>query len=280
MARTARHLTLLLDVTAGPDPLALGVAHDLRLPAARHRQLSVFRVLVLDGHPLLPTGSAGRPGVHRVADALADGGARVERHTTLLPDLAEAATPSPQLLLRGTAARLPVDAYEQIRALAAGLGADDRSRGAARLHGMVFSHSYWIVANDRRELHRHGWRQPFAEFDAVGCPVTPTPAFPHDHNPDLPERRIDIDGVAYPYLDHLVWAGPATMPGLSATAVPAGRSPDGLPVGVQLTGPVFEDRTPLRLAELLEPRIGGCQAPQQVAPPTWIHTRGPLARSP
>lgn len=65
------------------------------------------------------------------------------------------------------------------------------------------------------------------------------------------------------------------MPGLSATAVPAGRSPDGLPVGVQLTGPAFEDRTPLRLAELLEPRIGGCQAPQQVAPPTWIHTRAP-----
>jgi amidase len=28
-------------------------------------------------------------------------------------------------------------------------------------------------------------------------------------------------------------------------------------VGVQLIGPLFEDRTPLRLAELLENEIGG-----------------------
>ncbi|HEV7827694.1 MAG TPA: hypothetical protein VGP04_02375, partial [Pseudonocardiaceae bacterium] len=48
---------------------------------------------------------------------------------------------------------------------------------------------------------------------------------------------------------------------LPATAIPAGRSPEGLPVGVQLIGPMFEDRTPLRLAELLEQKIGGFQAP-------------------
>jgi amidase len=37
------------------------------------------------------------------------------------------------------------------------------------------------------------------------------------------------------------------------------RSPEGLPVGVQLIGPMFEDRTPLRLAELLEQKTGGFQ---------------------
>lgn len=77
MARTARDLALLLDVMAGPDPLTLGVAHDLTLPLARHQRLSDFRVLVLDEHPLIPTGSAVRAGVNRVADALVDGGARV-----------------------------------------------------------------------------------------------------------------------------------------------------------------------------------------------------------
>ncbi|MFE2163706.1 amidase [Streptomyces sp. NPDC059447] len=262
MARTARDLTLLLDVMAGPDPLTLGMAHHLALPPARHQRLDDFRVLVLDEHPFIPTGSAVRAGVNRVADALVDGGAHVERHTPLLPDLAEAATLYAQLLFSGSAARFPVEAYEQLRTRAAGLSADDRSLDAARLRGMVLSHRDWIEANDRRELHRHGWRQLFAEFDVVVCPITPTPAFPHDHNPDLLERRIDIDGVEYPYLDQLVWAGLATMPGLPATAVPAGLSPDGLPVGVQLIGPMFEDRTPLRLAELLERRIGGFQAPR------------------
>ncbi len=91
MARSARDLTLLLDVMAGPDPLTLGVAYGLTLPPARHDRLGDFRVLVLDDHPLIPTGSAVRAGVDRVAGALADAGARVERHSALLPDPTEAA---------------------------------------------------------------------------------------------------------------------------------------------------------------------------------------------
>jgi amidase len=76
------------------------------------------------------------------------------------------------------------------------------------------------------------------------------------------ERHIDIDGVEYPYFDQLVWAGLATMPGQPATAVPAGRPPESLPVGVQLIGPMLEDRTPLRLAELLEQKTDSFQAPK------------------
>ncbi|NUT52133.1 MAG: amidase [Saccharothrix sp.] len=262
MARTARDLALLLDVMAGPDPLTLGKAYHLTLPPARHERLGDFRVLVLDEHPLIPTGSAVREGVNRVAAALVDGGARVERHSALLPDLAEAATLYMQLLISGAVARFPVGTHEQLRARVAGLSADDRSLDAVRLRAMVFSHGDWIEANHRREHHRHGWRRLFAEFDAVVCPITPTPAFPHDHHPNPMERRIDIDGVEYPYFDQLVWAGLATMPGLPATAVPAGRSAEGLPVGVQLIGPMFEDRTALRLAELLEQRIGGFRAPE------------------
>jgi amidase len=140
--------------------------------------------------------------------------------------------------------------------------ADDESLDAVRLRAMTFSHHDWLEASYRRELHRHTWRQLFTEFDAVACPITPTPAFPHDHHPNPMERHLDIDGVEYPYFDQLVWAGLATMPGLPATAIPAGKSPEGLPVGVQLIGPMFEDRTPLRLAELLEPTTGGFQPPK------------------
>ncbi|MFI6029854.1 amidase [Amycolatopsis magusensis] len=261
MARSARDLTLLLDIMAGPDPLTLGVAHQVALPPARHERLGDFRVLVLDQHPLIPTGSAVRAGVNRVAAALSDGGARVERHSALLPDLTEAATLYMQLLISGSVARFPMDSLEQLRIRVAGLSADDESLDAVRLRALLFSHRDWMEANNRREHHRHGWRRLFAEFDAVVCPITPTPAFPHDHSPNPMERRIDIDGAEHPYFDQLVWAGLATMPGLPATAVPAGRSPEGLPVGVQLIGPMFEDRTPLRLAELLEQKIGGFQAP-------------------
>ncbi|MBE1573992.1 amidase [Amycolatopsis roodepoortensis] len=256
MARTARDLALLLDVMAGPDPLTYGVAHQTAMPPARHERLRDFRVLVVDDHPLIPTGAAVRAGVRRVADALGGGGAHVAWHSPLLPDLAEAAKLYMELLISGSVARFPIESLEQLRA-----DADDKSLDAVRLDAMMFSHSDWMEADKRREVHRHGWRRLFAEFDAVVCPITPTPAFPHDHHPNPMERHIDIDGVEYPYFDQLVWAGLATMPGLPATAIPAGRSPEGLPVGVQLIGPIFEDRTPLRLAELLEREIGGFQAP-------------------
>ncbi|WP_280417443.1 amidase [Nocardia carnea] len=261
MARTARDLTLLLDVMAGPDPLTHGIANNIALPPARHERLSDFRVLIIEDHPLIPTGSAVRAGVHRVAEALIDEGARVERHSSLLPDPAEAATLYMLLMMSNAAASLPTAVYDRLQTHAAALSADDRSLDAARLRGMVLRHRDWVDANNRRELHRHAWRQLFTEFDAVVCPITPTPAFPHDHHEGLENRHIDIDGVAYPYYDQLVWAGVATMPGLPATAIPTGRSPEGLPVGVQLIGPMFEDRTPLRLAELLEQKIGGFQAP-------------------
>jgi amidase len=263
MARSARDLTLLLDVMAGPDPLTHGVAYDVRLPPARHERPGDFRVLVIEDHPHIATGSAVRAGVNRVADALAKGGARVERYSPLLPDLSEAAELYTQLLVSGSAARFPMETYEQVRARAAGLSVDDRSLEAVRLRGIVLSHRDWVEVNGRRELHRHAWRQLFAEFDVVVCPITPTPAFPHDHHPNPMERRLDVDGVAFPYLDQLVWAGLATMPGLPATAVPAGRSAEGLPVGVQLIGPMFEDRTPLRLAELLEEGMGHSLASTQ-----------------
>ena len=181
--------------------------------------------MVIDQHPLIATGSAVRAGVNRVADVLSASGAQVQRHSSLLPDLAESAVLHTRLLISEAGARLPLAAYEQLKPSVAALSADDRSLDAMRLRAKVCSHREWIEANDRRELHRDQWRAFFAEFDIVVCPVTSTPAFPHDTNPNRDDRRIDIDGIGYPYNDQFVWVGLATMPGLPATVVPAGRSP-------------------------------------------------------
>jgi amidase len=125
----------------------------------------------------------------------------------------------------------------------------------------VLSHRDWVMADGGRARLRAQWRELFKSFDAVICPVMPTPAYPHDHSEDQEERRIDIDGKDYPYPDQLAWPGIATLPGLPATAIPIGLSPEGLPIGVQIVGPWLEDRTPLKLAELIEREFGGFVPP-------------------
>ena len=166
-----------------------------------------------------------------------------------------------RMLLSFLAASFQPEIYAGAKAAAAKLAADDTSLAAERLRGIALSHRDWLMADGGRARLRAQWRELFKSFDAVICPVMPTPAFPHDHSADQEQRHIEIDGKKYPYLDQLAWPGIATLPGLPATAIPIGLSPEGLPVGVQIVGPWLEDRTPLKLAELIEREFGGFVPP-------------------
>ena len=99
------------------------------------------------------------------------------------------------------------------------------------------------------------------------CPVMPTVAFPHDHSGDGPgptaqySRTTLVDGAPVPYMNGLQWPGLATVANLPATAIPTGRTVDGMPTGLQAVGPFGEDRTPLRFATLTERALGGSVPP-------------------
>jgi amidase len=260
MARSAADLALLIDLLAEPDELGTGVAYRLALPAARHDELDAYRVLVLDTHPSIPTASSVRAAIDRFAENLSGAGATVRRETPLLPDLAEAARLYLRMLMSVLGANFPPEIYERSRTEAAGLDAGDRSLAAERSRGTVLSHREWIHADGERALLRQRWQDLFAEFDVVVCPVMPTPAIPHDHSPQS-TRRITIDGTEHDYFDQLALAGVATLPGLPATAMPIGISEEGLPIGVQAIGGMFQDRTTIRFAELAEREFGGFTPP-------------------
>ena len=87
------------------------------------------------------------------------------------------------------------------------------------------------------------------------------------HKPTL--NLVPGRGQTPPLL--LLWPGVATLPGLPATAVPAGRTAEGLPIGVQIVGPWLEDRTTLELARLIELEFGG------FVPPAFAGTGGEVA---
>jgi amidase len=261
MARSAADLSLLLDVIAGPDPLEAGKAYSLALPPPRQRALKDFRVLLIDTDPLLPTDRSVRGAIEKLAANLGRAGVTVTRQSPLLPDFAASTRLYMRMLMSFLAASFPPEVYAGARGAAAALTAADTSLGAERLRGIALSHRDWVMADGARARLRAQWRELFKSFDAVICPVMPTPAYPHDHSDDQETRRIDIDGKPYVYPDQLAWPGLATLPGLPATAIPIGLSPLGLPVGVQIVGPWLEDRTPLKLAELIEREFGGFVPP-------------------
>jgi amidase len=261
MARSAADLSLLLDVIAGPDPLEAGKAYSLALPPPRQRALKDFRVLLIETDPLLPTDRSVRGAIEKLAANLGKAGVTVTRQSPLLPDFAASTRLYMRLLMSFLSASFPPEVYAGAQAAAAGLAPGDISLGAERLRGIALNHRDWVMADGARARLRAQWRELFKSFDAVICPVMPTPAYPHDHSDDQEIRRIDIDGKPYVYPDQLAWPGIATLPGLPATAIPIGLSPEGLPVGVQIVGPWLEDRTPLKLAELIEREFGGFVPP-------------------
>jgi len=262
MARSASDLSLLLDVIAGPDPLDMGKAYRLELPPPRHTALRDFRVLLIASDPLLPTDKDVRGAIETLAENLEKAGVSVTRDSPLLPDFAASSRLYMRMLLSFLGANFPPEIYAGAKDAAARLPADVMSLGAERLRGIALSHRDWVQADGERSRLRAQWRALFARFDAVICPIMPTPAFPHDHSPDQELRRIRIDGTDHVYTDQLAWPGIATLPGLPATAIPLGLTEQGLPVGVQIVGPWLEDRTPLKLAELIEREFGGFVPPK------------------
>jgi amidase len=261
MARSAADLSLLLDVIAGPDPLEAGKAYSLALPPPRRGELKDFRVLLLDTDPEMPTSNSVRTAIGKLAANLGKAGVKIERHGRLLPDFAASTRLYMRLLLSFLGTSFAPEVYADAQAAAAKLSPDDKSLAAERLRGLALSHRDWVMADRGRTRLRAQWRELFKTFDAVICPVMPTPAYLHDHSEDQETRRINIDDEDYVYPDQLAWPGIATLPGLPATAIPIGLSPEGLPIGVQIVGPFLEDRTPLKLAELIEREFGGFVPP-------------------
>ena len=89
-------------------------------------------------------------------------------------------------------------------------------------------------------------------------------AFHHDHAP-IPLRKLKCsDGRRLSYLDMLDWVALATIFGLPATAIPAGLTELGLPVGVQIVGPHGRDSFTLSVAEIVDQQMGGFRAPRSL----------------
>ena len=106
--------------------------------------------------------------------------------------------------------------------------------------------AYYLRAMRIREQLRADFARAFAAVDLIACPVSPTPAFRLGEKVDDPLQMYLLDAFTLP-------VNLAGLPGLS---VPGGFTPGGLPVGLQLIAPHFQEAPLLQAGHAFEQAAG------------------------
>jgi Asp-tRNA(Asn)/Glu-tRNA(Gln) amidotransferase A subunit family amidase len=93
------------------------------------------------------------------------------------------------------------------------------------------------------------------DYPVLLCPTAAIPAFRHG------EREWQVDGKTVKYLDAWSYCEWFNLLGFPAVVVPVGRSPEGLPIGVQIVGRPWEEELILAVAAAMEAERGPWQGP-------------------
>jgi len=179
---------------------------------------------------------------------------QIDRDSPLLPDFAASSRLYMRMLMSFLAQRYHRRALQPPRRAVgeACAGRYEPWSGAAAAAWWLSHRDGCRPMADARGCGRNE-RELFKSFDAVICPVMPTPAYPHEpfaEQEKAPRRHRRQD---YAYPDQLAWPGIATLPGPAGkTAIPIGLSRRACRSACRSSGPWLEDRTPLKLAELIE----------------------------
>lgn len=105
-----------------------------------------------------------------------------------------------------------------------------------------FYDAYYLQAQKARTILINEFDKLFEDVDFLVGPVAPTPAFKIGENVHNPIKMYLAD----------ILNVPASLAGLPAISVPAGKTEAGLPVGVQIIGKMESDSKILALADSLE----------------------------
>ena len=244
MARTVRDAALMLSAIAGPDrrsPISIAESGS-RFAAPLGRDFRGCRIAwspTLGGLPVDPRVTRVLEGQRRVFESL---GCRVEERT---PDFKEA-----EVVFRAwrawrfelTLSSLKPDQQSQVKETL-----QQEIEAAGKLSGIDLS---------RAELQRtrlyHRVREFMETWEFLLCPVNQVPPF------DVKQPYVaEINGVGMnTYIDWMQSCWTISVLGLPAISVPAGFTPEGLPVGIQIVGRHQDDWGVLQLAHAFEQATG------------------------
>ena len=102
--------------------------------------------------------------------------------------------------------------------------------------------AFYLKALKVRRLIRNDFDAAFAEVDLLIGPTSPTAAFRIGEKTDDPLSM---------YLSDVYTIG-ANLAGIAAISIPCGFTSGGLPIGLHLEAPAFEEERLLRAARMFE----------------------------
>lgn len=245
LARNVSDLALLLSVLAGPDrrvPLALGDPGSTLAPPLQGSLAGLRVALSVDLGGAFEVDHTVAVVVQSAGPVLAAHGARVE---AAYPSLLEAEDTFRTLRawhlhakLGGLLAANP-DGFKQSLA--------DNIRAGEPLTGADVARAYV-----QRTTLQQRMLDFFDEYDVLVIPTSQVPPFAADQ-----EFPAEINGQPMKtYLDWMRSAYFVTVTGCPAISVPAGFTPAGLPVGIQIVGAHNQERRLLEVAHAFEQATG------------------------
>ncbi len=259
LARSAVDLEPALNVMAGPDEIEAS-AVKIALPAPRKKTLKDFKIGLIMSDPVSPVAQEVQDVLQNLVDFL---GKKKTKVSNQRPDIdMERVAHVFAVLLRGaTSHRQTDEQFAENLKLARARDPNDHSAQARVLMGNTQYHRDWLMLDEERAKMRWKWHEYFKEYDLLLCPAFPIAA--HEHILDVPpyQRSYMINGKTLAHSHQVYWAGLTGVVYLPATVAPAGFTKSGLPVGVQIVGPHYGDRTTIHFARLLEQEFQGFVVP-------------------
>jgi aspartyl-tRNA(Asn)/glutamyl-tRNA(Gln) amidotransferase subunit A len=260
--RSVRDAAALLSTIAGKDPMDATSLDQPRRDYTEGLEEGVAGLRV--GVVKEAFGEGVEPGVkasvQRAIDRLSELGATVSEASLPHADYALSAyyliapSEASSNLARYDGVRygLRVDGADSVemmtRTRGAGFGAEVKRRIMLGTYALSagYYEAYYGQAQKVRTLIIRDYEAAFGGVDVLISPTSPTTAFP---------IGAKVDDPLAMYLND-VFTIPANLSGMPAISIPSGLDEAGLPVGVQLTGPVLSEPTVLRVANALEGALG------------------------
>jgi Asp-tRNA(Asn)/Glu-tRNA(Gln) amidotransferase A subunit family amidase len=248
MARTVADLKLLFEVMQGPDVGDTCAAPvPLRWPC--DHEVKKLRIGYFEDDGRTPVTAETRAAVCTAATALRDAGFQVERFQ---PEGLEAArrlwwkyfVVAGGMLLRPMFKHRESDLSPILKQFLEWSASEPVPTGETLLDA-------WI----QRDVVRAQFLAQMQQYPILLCPVAAIPAFRHG------ERSWMIEGKTVEYLDAWSYTEFFNLLGNPGVVVPVGRSPEGLPIGVQIVARPWQEEQALAVAGVLEEKCRAWRRP-------------------